>query len=68
MTWECSECGALQSRDRHPIRCATCGIAGVIFVPSEVEDELEIETGNLLASWYQAGYEQAAPIREGAPL
>jgi hypothetical protein len=65
MTWECSECGALKTTVPCPIRCETCGTAGVIFVPSEIEHELEIETGNLLASWYQAGYEQAGAIAEG---
>jgi hypothetical protein len=42
------------------VHCRTCGTAGVIFVPSEVDSALELETGNLRASWYQAGYERAA--------
>jgi|tagenome__1003787_1003787.scaffolds.fasta_scaffold12077624_2 hypothetical protein len=60
MTWECSECGGLETKDRCPVRCGTCGTAGVIFVLSEVASELELETGNMQASWYQAGYERAA--------
>jgi hypothetical protein len=59
MTWECSECGALEARDRSPVRCGTCGTAGVIFVRAEVDSELEAETGGLRASWYRAGYESA---------
>jgi hypothetical protein len=59
MTWECSECGALETTVRCPIRCGTCGTAGVIFVRSELQHELELETGNLRASWYQAGHDRA---------
>jgi predicted nucleic acid-binding Zn-ribbon protein len=61
MTWECSECGALHTRARSPIRCEACGTAGIIFVPSELESELDLETGSLLGSWYLAGHERAHP-------
>lgn len=59
MIWECSECGALDRRAQCPIRCQTCGTAGVIFVRSELDGELDFESGSLLGSWYRAGYEQA---------
>jgi hypothetical protein len=59
MTWECTECGALKAMERCPVRCETCGTAGGIFVRSEIENELEVEDGSLLASWVRAGYERA---------
>jgi hypothetical protein len=59
MTWEC-ECGALAAAERAPVRCDTCGRAGVMFVASEREHELDLENGSdLLGSWYEAGFRSA---------
>jgi hypothetical protein len=60
MRWECSECGAPTTRARRPVRCDECGTAGIIFALSDEQNELEPEAGDLRASWFQAGLDQAA--------
>jgi len=60
MWWECSECGGHVERTRAPALCRECGIAGGIFVPVEIDDEItgEPEADSLRAVWLRAGLER----------
>jgi DNA-directed RNA polymerase subunit RPC12/RpoP len=53
MEWECSECGEHVEQRRHPIRCPSCGLAGVVFtrVPADVVEE----DGGALGYWFERG-------------
>jgi len=53
MTWECSECGNLVERERRPVRCPECGLAGVLFSPAEVA--LDDECNGLGGYWFTRG-------------
>ena len=59
MRWECSECGGYIEKDRAPVSCSECGMAGVIFVPLPVDDPLlgDPELDSLRAAWLRAGLE-----------
>ena len=61
MFWECSECGGHIERPRAPSLCEECGIAGVIFVPADVDDPLigDPDADCLRAAWLNAGLDQA---------
>ena len=53
MTWECSECGELVERERRPVGCENCGLAGVFFTQAP-EDTLD-EGGGALGYWFERG-------------
>jgi hypothetical protein len=59
MWWECSECGGQVERVRPPALCATCGTAGVIFVPAEVGLELDPDADSFRDAWLRVGLERA---------
>jgi hypothetical protein len=61
MWWECSECGGYVRRARPPVLCRDCGMAGVIFVPVEVDDPVigDPEADSLRSVWLRAGLEHA---------
>jgi hypothetical protein len=65
MWWECSECGGYIERDRAPLLCRECGIAGVIFVPVEIDDPIagHPELDSLRAVWLREGLERARLTR-----
>ena len=67
MWWECSECGGHIERARPPVVCGECGMAGVIFVPVDINDRIvgDPDADSLRAVWLRAGLEQA---RRGLPL
>jgi hypothetical protein len=61
MWWECSDCGCHVDGSRAPLVCAECGIAGVIFVPANIDDPItgDPAADSLRAAWLQAGMERA---------
>ena len=67
MWWECSECGGHVERTRAPALCRECGIAGAIFVPVELDEEItgEPEADSLRAVWLRAGLQQDRPALGG---
>jgi len=64
MWWECSACGGPIERERPPVRCRECGIAGAVFVPIDDGDLPVAEAGanSLREAWIRAGLDLA---REG---
>lgn len=60
MWWECSECGGHVERHRAPVQCHECGMAGVIFVPVDIDDPIvgSPEADSFRAVWLRAGLKQ----------
>jgi hypothetical protein len=61
MRWECSECGSQIERDRAPVLCSECGIAGVLFVAAD-ESEFDGAEDALRDFWFRAGFERAQGV------
>ena len=62
MYWECSECGGQLKRRRPPVKCPSCGLAGVVFMPTDLGDtgDCAIAGAGLRDVWFRAGLEAAA--------
>jgi len=61
MWWECSECGGHVEHARAPVTCRECGMAGILFLPVDIEDPMagEPDADSIRAVWLRAGLEQA---------
>ena len=66
MWWECSECGSHMEGERPPLVCGECGLAGIIFVPVEIEEPIagDPDTDSLRAAWLRAGMERGQALLE----
>lgn len=62
MYWECSECGGQLKRRRPPVVCPSCGLAGVVFMPTDPDDadHQAIAGASLRDVWFRAGLEAAS--------
>lgn len=60
MWWECSECGSHAQGARPPLVCSECGLAGIIFVPVEIEEPIagDPDVDSLRSAWLRAGMER----------
>ena len=60
MWWECSECGGHIERGRAPVRCRECGMAGIFFVPVDIDPMAgEPDADGIRDVWLRAGLERA---------
>jgi hypothetical protein len=61
MRWECGECGECEDGARPPTVCASCGIAGGMFVLRDPEpDDASADQPRLL--WTRMGLDARAPV------
>jgi hypothetical protein len=60
MLWECNECGGQITRQRPPVVCHHCGIAGSTFVRADETEPGVRDADNLFTAWFRAGLERDA--------
>ena len=58
MLWECNECGEQITRQRPPVVCHHCGIAGATFVRVDETEPGARDADNLFTVWFRAGMER----------